>query len=105
MRGPFLTPITPITGAFLHADPQPAELANWLTLYAATGVCVSLAAVGAIIVVGHEVIHDREWRTLGSIRAKALFVPQLWWRWQKAYLTGTPVILAIVGYYATSLNW
>lgn len=83
----------------------PAELANWLTLYAATGVCVSLAAAGAIIVVGHEVIHDREWRTLGSIRAKALFVPQLWWRWQKAYLTGTPVILAIVGFYATSLNW
>jgi hypothetical protein len=83
----------------------PAELANWLTLYAATGVCASLAAAGAMILVGHEVIRDRKWRALGGFRAKALFVPQLWWRWQKAYLTGTPVILAIVGYYATSLNW
>ena len=24
MRGPFWTPITPLTGSFLHADPQPS---------------------------------------------------------------------------------
>lgn len=83
----------------------PEQLANWLSLYVATGICAALAAVGAGIAVTSEVIRGREWRELRSVRASALFVPGLWWRWQKLYLTATPVILAIVIYYAFSLHW
>jgi hypothetical protein len=35
----------------------------------------------------------------------AMFGPRLWWRWQKRYLTATPVILAIVVYYGFTLRW
>ena len=83
----------------------PEQLANWLSLYVATGICAALAAFGAGIAVASEVIRGREWRELRSLRAAVLFVPGLWWRWQKRYLTATPVILAIVAYYAVSLNW
>ena len=51
MRGPFLTPITPITGAFLHADPQ--EMIKILTSLAlivgATAVSGCATATGAAI--------------------------------------------------------
>jgi hypothetical protein len=88
----------------LNALP-PEQLANWLSLYVATGICAALAALGAAISVGLEVWRAREWRELRSARSALLFVPGLWWRWQKRYLTGTPVILAIVCYYAASLHW
>ena len=81
------------------------QLANWLSLYVATGICASLGAVGAVISVGCEVIRRREWRHIRGGRAAAMYLPLLWWRWQKRYLTATPVILAIVAYYAASLNW
>ena len=84
---------------------SPEQLANWLSLYVATGICASLGAVGAVISVGYEVIRRREWRDVRGGWAAAIYVPQLWWRWQKRYLTATPVILAIVAYYASSLNW
>ena len=35
----------------------------------------------------------------------ALALPKLWWRWQKLYLTSTPVVLAIIGFFALSLRW
>ena len=81
------------------------QLTNWLSLYVATGVCAALAAFGALVSVGSEVIRRREWRDIDGARAAAMVVPQLWWRWQKRYLTATPVILAIAAYYAASLNW
>ena len=84
---------------------SPEQLANWLSLYVATGICASIGALGAVISVGCEVIRRREWRHIRGGRAAAMVVPQLWWRWQKRYLTATPVILGIVGYYATSLSW
>ncbi len=84
---------------------SPEQLANWLSLYAATGVCAMLAATAAALSVGAETIRVREWREVRTLGAAALFIPRLWWRWQKRYLTATPVILAIVGYYATSLSW
>jgi hypothetical protein len=88
----------------LNALP-PEQLANWLTLYMATGICTALAAFGAALAVGGEIIRGREWRGIRGGRAAAIYVPHLWWRWQKRYLTATPVILAIVAYYAASLRW
>lgn len=84
---------------------SPEQLANWLSLYVATGICAALAAFGALVSVGSEVIRRREWRDIDGGRAAAMYLPRLWWRWQKRYLTATPVILAIVAYYAASLNW
>ena len=83
----------------------PEQLTNWLSLYAATGICAMLATFAALVSVGSEVVRDRQWREVSSVRTAVLFVPKLWWRWQKRYLTATPVILAIVGYYATTLTW
>ncbi len=88
----------------MHALP-PNQLANWLSLYVATGICAALSAFGAAAMLGHEVVRDREWHALQGWQAVLLFAPKLWWRWQKKYLTGTPVILAIVGYFAASLHW
>lgn len=84
---------------------SPEHFANWMSLYAATGVCAMLAAFGAALAIGLEVVRAREWLEVRSFGSAALFVPRLWWRWQKRHLTGTPVILAIVAYYAASLPW
>jgi hypothetical protein len=83
----------------------PEQMANWMSLYAATGLCAALAGFGAAVAVGAEVIRNREWNELDSLKSLALFGPRLWWRWQKRYLTATPVILAIMVYYGSSLNW
>jgi hypothetical protein len=83
----------------------PEQLANWISLYGATGLCAALAGFGSAIAVGTEVIRRREWNELDSLRSVALFGPRLWWRWQKRYLTATPVILGIVVYYGFSLSW
>ena len=83
----------------------PEQFANWLSLYAATGICAMLAAFAAALSLGLEVVRAREWQDMRSFGAAARFLPRLWWRWQQRYLTATPVILAIVGYYATSLSW
>jgi hypothetical protein len=34
-----------------------------------------------------------------------MLLPKLWLRWQANYLTGTPVILAISLYYASSIGF
>lgn len=83
----------------------PEQLANWLSIYVATGICAALAAFGAATSVGLDVYRAREWRAVRGTAAILLFVPGLWWRWQKRYLTATPMILAIVIYYAASLQW
>jgi len=82
-----------------------AEILNWTSLYAATGLTCLVAVLlsGTAIVV--QLWRERFWRQLGSVRAAILFVPGTWWRWQKLYLTGTPVILAIVGMFALTLEW
>lgn len=84
---------------------SPEHFANWMSLYAATGVCAMMAAFGAALAIGLEVVRGREWLEVRSFGSVALFGPRLWWRWQKHYLTATPVILAIVAYYASSLSW
>ena len=84
---------------------SPEHFANWMSLYAATGVCAMLAAFGAALSIMLEVVRAREWFEVRSFGSGALVLPRLWWRWQKRYLTATPVILAIVVFYATSLPW
>jgi len=83
----------------------PEQLANWLTLYAATGICAMLAACGAAVSVVLDLRQSREWKELNSLKGITLFVPRFWWRWQKRYLTATPVILLIVVYYGFTLDW
>ncbi|WP_347340899.1 hypothetical protein [Sphingomonas lacusdianchii] len=39
------------------------------------------------------------------MRGAALFLPKVWWRWQKLYLLSTPVTLFIVGWFAATLRW
>ena len=82
-----------------------AEIVNWAALYAATGLTCFIALVlsGSVVLV--QLLRERFWRRLGSARAVALFLPGTWWRWQKLYLTGTPVILGILGFFALTLEW
>ena len=84
---------------------SPEHLSNWLSLYGAIGICAALATAAAAMSVGIEVVRERQWQGVRGIRATFLFVPKLWLRWQLRYLTTTPVILAIVGYSATSIRW
>lgn len=81
-----------------------AEIARWMALYAATGVCCAIATA---LSVSRVVIENREqlFKSTRGWRAWASLAPRLWWRWQKAYLTSTPVTLAIVGAFASSMDW
>lgn len=83
----------------------PLEIANWMSLYAATGICCAIAAALSIAVALHQLHHERPWRRASSWRSTALLVPQTWWRWQKLYLLSTPVTLGIVGFFAMTLSW
>lgn len=81
------------------------HIENWTALYAATAACCLLAALAAAIAVGLDLYRERAWRDLGTARGAMLFVPRTWWRWQRQYFLGTPVILAVVGLFALSLDW
>lgn len=82
-----------------------AEIMNWTAIYAATSLVCMLALFLSGTMVAVQLCRERFWRELGSVRAVLLFVPGTWWRWQKLYLTGTPVILAIIGWFALTLDW
>lgn len=81
------------------------ELQNWIAVYAATGVCCFFAMILSVTTVGIEVYRERVWRDVQDVRSAILFAPRLWWRWQKRYLLSTPVTLAIVGWFAATLDW
>lgn len=81
------------------------ELANWLSLYVATGLCCAIAFVLAWATAAYDIYQERPWSTIRSFRSVVLFVPRTWWRWQKLYLTSMPATLAIVGLFAASLRW
>lgn len=67
-----------------------------------------MALICAILSV---IVTFEDWRTgrwapaRASARDMVLLLPKLWLRWQANYLTGTPVILAISLYYASSLGF
>lgn len=81
------------------------ELANWLALYVATGLCCAIAFALAWATAAYEIYQERTWLTMRSFRSVVLFIPKTWWRWQKLYLTSMPVTLGIVGLFAASLRW
>ena len=77
----------------------------WMSLYAATGVCCAIATILAATRVCVQLVRERVWLTTIGWRASVLLGPTIWWRWQKTYLLSTPVTLAIVGFFASSLPW
>lgn len=81
------------------------ELANWIALYAAAGLCCAIAFALAWAATLAEVYRERSWVAVRSVKSALLFLPRTWWRWQKLYLTSTPVTLGIVALFATTLSW
>ena len=81
------------------------ELANWLAIYAATGLCCAVAIIMSVSTVVYELYRERASRTITDLRSAALVVPKIWWRWQKRYLFSTPVTLTIVGAFALTHDW
>jgi hypothetical protein len=51
---------------------SPEHFANWMSLYAATGVCAMIAAFGAALSIGVEVVRAREWLEVRSFGSAAL---------------------------------
>lgn len=81
------------------------EIANWIALYAAAGLCCGLAVILSVATSLSELYRERAWVGLQSAGDVLRFVPRAWWRWQKSYLLSTPVTLAIVGSFAATLHW
>lgn len=84
---------------------SPAELQNWLSIYAATGICCSIALAASIGVVATEMYRTKAWTAVTDVRSAIMFVPKTWLHWQKAYLLSTPVTLLIVLWFASTLSW
>jgi len=89
----------------LMAQLSQAELANWVALYVAAAFCCGIAVLLSVVRLGWQLHHERAWRDLRSVRSALLFLPRVWWRWQKLYLTSTPVTLVIVGSFAATMTW
>lgn len=81
------------------------ELANWMALYLATGLCCAIALFLSCATTLVELYRERRLSTVISLRSVMLFVPRTWWRWQKLYLTSMPVTLGIVILFAASMSW
>jgi uncharacterized membrane protein (DUF2068 family) len=81
------------------------EIANWIAIYLAAGLCCAIALCLSVGVAAHGLWQDKAWTDVRTVRGAALFLPKAWWRWQKLYLLSTPVTLAIVGWFAATLSW
>lgn len=81
------------------------ELQNWIAVYAATAACCAFALVLSSATVMIEVCKERSWREINTVKSALIFAPKLWWRWQKRYLMSTPITLAIVSWFALTLDW
>jgi hypothetical protein len=81
------------------------EIANWTALYLATFICSAITLTLTSIAWMHFVAITAPWRELATWHGRLLFLPKLWWKWQKLYLSGTPVILMIVVYFAATMAW
>ena len=84
---------------------SPVEIANWVAIYLAAGICCGIAMVMSVSVTLHELWQAKVWQDARTIRGAALLLPKTWWRWQKLYLLSTPVTLGIVCYFAATMNW
>lgn len=83
---------------------SPHDLALWIKLYAAMGLCCGIAAGLSILRILVLYRQDARLRPQG-VKGWMLAGPLAWWRWQKTYLTTAPVTLGIIALYAASLPW
>lgn len=81
------------------------EIENWTALYVAAGVCCTIAMVISVTVTALQVCRERIWNDVRTRRQAMIFLPRLWWRWQKLYFLSTPVTLSTVAAFAFSLQW
>lgn len=81
------------------------EIANWIAIYLAAGMCCAIEMVLSVSVTLHGLWRDKVWQDVRTIRGAALFLPKAWWRWQKLYLLSTPVTLGTVGFFAATMKW
>lgn len=82
-----------------------AEMINWMALYSATALCCAIAMALAILVLASRLWREKAWTQLHRPKDVVLFFPKTWWRWQKLYLLSTPVTLAIVSSFGSTLTW
>lgn len=82
-----------------------AEIANWIAVYVAVGLCCLIAKLMSVGVLAIQLVRERTWAQVRDLRSAVLFVPRTWWRWQKLYFLSTPVTLAIVGWFSATLTW
>jgi hypothetical protein len=81
------------------------ELTNWAALYLAAALCCGLACLLSAAAIVVEIHRERGWLAITSTWAAIRWLPKVWWRWQKLYLTSAPATLAIVGAFAVSMRW
>ena len=81
------------------------EIANWIALYVAAGLCCFIAILLSVTTAAVQIYQQRAWGDIRSLKELLLFIPRSWWRWQKLYLLSTPVTLAIVSSFAATLRW
>lgn len=81
------------------------EIANWIAVYVAVGLCCAIAVMLSVGVLAVQLVRERTWTQVRDVRSAVLFLPRIWWRWQKLYFLSTPVTLAIVGWFAATLTW
>lgn len=81
------------------------EIENWAALYVAAGICCAFAMTMSVAVTGWQACQERIWTDVRTRRQAMLFLPRLWWRWQKLYFLSTPVTLGIVAALAASMTW
>lgn len=83
----------------------PNDVNNWIAIYLLTFYLSAVCAILSAITITVELYRERVWHTLDNTKNILLFFPRIWWRWQKRYLLGTPVILAIVLAFSIRLTW
>ena len=81
------------------------DVNNWIAIYLLTFYLSAVCAILSAIMITVELYRERVWHTLDNTKNILLFLPRIWWRWQKRYLLGTPVILAIVLAFSIRLTW
>ena len=81
------------------------DVTNWIAIYLLTFYLSAVCAILSAITITVELYRERVWHTLDNTKNILLFLPRIWWRWQKRYLLGTPVILAIVLAFSIRLTW
>lgn len=81
------------------------QILNWLALYTATAISCVITAGLAALSLAWQLSCEKPWQAAYGWRDLLLAVPRYWWRWQKLYWIGTPMILAIIAFFAATLDW